>query len=102
VDTTAPDHQHPKGGEHQLATIHVDPEVYIALATHRDDLSRARNREVSFDEVVLDLLDRFRSGSRPTASDDHSAHPPPTTRRDAPRATATAAVTTRATATATR
>jgi hypothetical protein len=60
-----------------MATIHVDPEVYIALATHRDDLSRARNREVSFDEVVLDLLDRFRSGTRPTASDDHSAHPPP-------------------------
>ncbi len=78
-----------------MPVIHLDPDVYIALAAHRDNLSHTRDREVRFDDTIADLLDRFRSDTRPAA-------PKAARGTDAPRATATAAVTARATAAATR
>ena len=53
-----------------MELIHLDPVTYAALAAHKDHLSRIRQREATFDEALVDLLDHFRSGPGPTMPND--------------------------------
>jgi hypothetical protein len=58
-----------------IAAIQVDPEVYLALVALRDDLSRARQRDVSLAQVVADLLDHFIRHPPAAAQADRAARP---------------------------